>query len=226
MRPAGILASALLLACASAPGAPSPGRSHAWGQLRLVPREGVPEGTSAYGDRRIRDAGLVDYTQPGFAVVYVEGEPPGGELELVMRATRLGTRLDPLHGAVGAGGRLVVTNRSGAAHVLSYPAAGVVRGIGAGERLELAVPGAGEQGLFLLDVPEAETRIFASPGPFAVVSASGGFELRDLAPGSRELRAWHPRFPPAVRRVELPAGASVQVDLEMGVGRGEHAVAH
>jgi hypothetical protein len=215
-----------MLACASVPDAPAPGRSHALGRLRLVPHEGVPPaggGEGAYGDRRLRDVEFVDYSKPGFAVVYVEGEEPGGELDLAIRATRLGTRLDPVHGAVGAAGRLVVTNRSGAAHVLSYPAAGVVRAIRPGERLELALPRAGEQGLFLLDVPEAEALVFAAPGPFAVVSSSGRFALRDLPSGTQTLHAWHPRFPPLVQQVDLPSGGVVQVELEMGVGRGEHA---
>jgi hypothetical protein len=52
------------------------------------------------------------------------------------------------------------------------------------------------------------------------VSSTGEFALRDLEPGARELRAWHPRFPPAVREVVLEPGAALRVDLEIGVGHG------
>jgi hypothetical protein len=217
------LAVLLALACAGPPQAPAPGTSQAWGQLRLVPRDGVAParpGNASYGDRRLRDVEFVDYSRPGFAVVYVEeASPPGGELELAIRESRLGTRVEPAIGAIGASGRLVVRNESRIAHVISYPAAGAVLSLGPGERVELRVPRAGEQGLFLLDASAAAT-IFAAPGPYVVVSSTGRFSLSDLTPGRRELRVWHPRFPPTVRSVELAPDARVQVDLELGVGRG------
>jgi len=227
----------LVLACAGVPEPPAPGTSQVWGQLRLVPREGVSRGGAgggSYGDRRLRDVEFVDYSQPGFAVVFVEAEPPpGGLLELAIRSTRVNTHLDPAIAAIGAAGRLVVHNATSAAHVLSYPAAGLVQRLEPDERVELALARVGEQGLFVLDVPDAEATIFAAPGPFSVVSQTGRFELRDLAPGRRELRAWHPRFPPTVESVELAADAQLRVDLEMGVSRGssghaeeEHAHAH
>jgi hypothetical protein len=223
-------AALLLAACAGAPPPPAPGRSQAWGELRLVPREGVSasSGGGSYGDRRLRDVELVDYSKPGFAVVYVEEAPaPAGELALRVRADRVGTAIEPAHGAVGAAGRIVVHNESPESHLLSYPAAGVVARLEPGETAELAVPRAGEQGLFLLDVPDAAATVFAAPGPFAVVSSAGRYALRDLAPGRRELRAWHPRFPPAVQPVELAADAAVRVDFELGVGRSEgHEHAH
>jgi hypothetical protein len=170
---------------------------------------------------------FVDYARPGFAVVYVQDkEPPGGLLELSIRTFRVGTRIEPAHGALGAGGRIVVRNASPDAHVFSYPAAGLVRRLQPGESAELRVARAGEQGLFVLDVPDSGVTVFAAPGAFDVVSASGRFALMDLRPGHRELRVWHPRFPPAVRHVELAADASLEVDLEIGVGQEGHAHAH
>lgn len=220
----------LLLACAGVPDPPEPGTAQVWGQLRLVPREGVTPGGpggASYGDRRLRDVEFVDYARPGFAVVYVQDkEPPGGLLELSIRAFRAGTRLEPAHGAVGAGGRIVVRNASPDAHVFSYPAAGLVQRLQPGESAELRVARAGEQGLFVLDVPDPGATVFAAPGAFDVVSASGRFALRNLRPGHRELRVWHPRFPPAVRHVELAPNASLEVDLELGVGRKGHAHVH
>lgn len=220
----------LLLACASAPQPPAPGTAQAFGDLRLVPREGVTPGHAgggSYGDRRMRDVEFVDYSRPGFAVVYVEeAEPPAGRVDLVVRASRLGTRLEPALAAVGAAGRVAVSNETEVAHVLSYPAAGAVQKLQPGERVEFSLPEPGEQGLFLLDVPDSGATLFAAPGAFSVVSAVGHYELRGLAPGRRALHVWHPRFPPAVTEVDLPADTSVQVDLEIGVGRdggGAHA---
>jgi hypothetical protein len=194
-----------------------------------VPREGITPGSrggGSYGDRRLRDVAFVDYSRPGFAVVYAAAaEAPTADVELVIRDTRLGPRVAPEFAAVGAAGRIVVTNASAAAHVLSFPAAGVVRPLGPGERAGFDVPRAGEQGVFLLDAPELGASVFAAPGPFAVVAATGQFVLNDLAPGARELRVWHPRFPPASQRVELVPDARVEIDFDLGVGQAgdEHA---
>ena len=62
-----LLAGVLALApgCAVAPVASSPGSS-LHGQLRLVPREGVPRSPgseAAYADPRYRDARLLDYAR-------------------------------------------------------------------------------------------------------------------------------------------------------------------
>jgi len=220
----------LLLACAGVPEPPAPGSAQVWGQLRLVPREGVTpggRGGGSYGDRRLRDVEFVDYTQPGFAVVYVQDEePPGGLLELSIRSSRVGTRIEPSRGAVGAGGRIRVRNTTPEPHVFSYPAAGVVQRFQPGESAELRVARTGEQGLFLIDVPDSGATVFAAPGAFDVVSASGRFALTDLSPGQRVLRVWHPRFPPASRRVELAPDASLELDLELRVGQKGHAHAH
>jgi hypothetical protein len=220
-----LFAAFLGLACAAGgPGAPAPGTGQVSGRVRLVPREGVTPvrpGSASYGDRRLRDVEFVDYSRPGFAVVYTEADPPpAGELAFAIRESRVGTRLEPEHGAVGAGGRVIVRNEAAGAHVLSYPAADLVRRLEPGGQVEIPVPAAGEQELFLIDRP-AEAVVFAAPGPFAVVSSSGDFALRDLAPGRRRLRAWHPRFPTATADVELAPGAAVRVDIDLGLGRRE-----
>jgi hypothetical protein len=167
---------------------------------------------------------LVDYSKPGFAVVHLDAGPsPGGTAQLEIRASGTRTRLEPSHAAVGAGGALVVVNRTGAAHVLSAPAQGLVRRLAPGEQIEIAVPEAGEQSLFLLDVPRSASTVFVSAGTYAVVSAEGRFELRGLPPGSHLLRAWHPRFPPAQVPLEIAAGGVVQLDVEMGVESRDEA---
>jgi hypothetical protein len=216
------LVGVVLFACATgAPAPPRAGTGTAWGYLRLVPREGVTPvkpGASPYADRRMRDVTFVDYSKPGFAVVQLaEGASPAGKAELAIRTTGVRTLIDPLHAAVGVGGAVVVRNESNAAHVLSAPTLGVVRRIEPGEELELALPEAGEQSFFLLDVPRSEASLFVASGPFAVVAADGRFELAGLAPGRHQLQAWHPRFPPARSFVDLAPDSIVRVDLEMGV---------
>jgi hypothetical protein len=224
VRIAGGVAVAALLAClAPAPPPPAPGTATAWGFVRLVPREGVTPtragAGSAYEQPGTRGVRLVDYSKPGFVVVYLEGSAaPGGSATLHIRDGRLRPYLDPEHAALGAGGTLRVENTSSARHSLSLPEAGLLRSVGPGETLEIALAEAGERSLFLLDVPEVEASLFVAPGRFAVAEPGGHFELRDLAPGRLELKAWHPRFPASVRRLELAPGDVVRVDLELGVG--------
>jgi hypothetical protein len=223
-RIVGIVAASALVACvAPVPPAPSPGTATAWGFVRLVPREGVtprrvgaPSPCEQPGTRSVE---FVDYSKPGFVVVYLEGTAsPAGTSTLRIRDGRMRPYLDPEHAAVGAGGTLRVENTSGAQHSLSMPGAGVLRSLGPGEALEIALREPGERSLFLLDVPEAEARLFVAPGRFAVAKPSGQWELRDVSPGRLRLSAWHPRFPASVRPLELGSGDVVRVDLELGVG--------
>src|SRR5262245_15445083 len=226
-RARGAFASALLgalAACATgAPPDPPPGSATAWGFVRLVPREGVtphaPRAASPYADPALRDVEFVDYSRPGFAVVYLEGTPsPGGTASFAIRDGALRPYLEPAHAAVGAGGTLRVANASARAHILSLPESGLVRRLEPGETIEMALADPGEQPLFLLDEPEELGRLFVAPGRYTVASEVGRFELRELPPGRLLLRAWHPRFPPISRELELASGRAERVDLELGVG--------
>lgn len=147
MLRSGVAAIAVALAvgtagCASAPVAPAPGRSGVVGTVQLVPREGVPavtHGTSgAYGDRRLRDVRLVDYSTPGFTVVYLEAaQRPGGRVELAVEEGLSGLHLSPRVDAVGVGGEVVIANHTGRAAVVSVPSAALVQSIEAGAQLSL-----------------------------------------------------------------------------------------
>jgi len=169
----------------------------------------------------MRDVELVDYTRPGFAVVWLDGRgQPSSRARVTIRASEFETRLEPTWVAVSSGGSLELVNSTAEAHTVSLPSLGAVRRLAPGDSLELRVPEAGAHALFLLDRPQIEGGVFAAPGPFAVISSTGQYELRDLAPGPAKLHAWHPRFPPVERGVDVVVGETVRVDLEMGVGRG------
>lgn len=225
---AAVCVAAALAACASAP-AVAPGRAAAWGYVRLVPHEGAPAasaGSASYGDRRLADVALVDYSRPGFAVVYAEDgapAPAGAPLRLAIRNGALGPRLEPAHAALSAGGALEVANETADARLVSCPAAGLVRRLEPGASLAIPVPAQGEWPVYLLDAAGEPARVFAAPGRWAVASDAGRFELADLAPGRHRLVAWHPRFPPAATTVELASGSAVRVDLELQVGAGTEA---
>lgn len=223
-RAALILAlGATLSACAMAtPPDPSPGRATVWGAVRLVPREGVtpvrPGGGSPYADPALRDVEFVDYSHAGFTVVYLDRTPsPRGRVLVRIRDGRMRPRLDPEQVAVGVGGTLRVVNESAAPHVLSLPQADRIERLEPGEELEIGLPEAGAQSLFLLDAPRVAARLFVAPGRFVVPSRVGRWELRDVEPGAHRLHAWHPRFPPLELPVELTPGRALRLDLELGV---------
>jgi len=205
------------LSCASAPGGP-PGASGAWGYVRLVPREGVhPGGGGAYGDRRLADASFVDYSRPGFVVVYADGDAPGGRAELVLRQRATGVRFEPRTAAVGAGGTIEIRNETGTPQVLSAREHGRLESLAPGASASFAASGEGPRGFSVLSGAEADALVFVAPGPFAVVSESGRFELPDLAPGHHRVVAWHPRFPSAAHGIELSGGEMQRLDIEIGV---------
>jgi hypothetical protein len=216
----------LCLACVSAPPAPTPGRGTLFGDLRLVPREGVrlPDPTDAsYADPRLRDVALVDYSKPGFAVVWLDGEtpPPRPPSRVTIRENEFDVRLEPAWVAAPAGGTLALQNATAEVHTVSCPSLGRVDHVAPGQTLELALDEAGAHALFLLDRPQVEGGIFVAPGPYAVAGQSGRFELRDVEPGQARLHAFHPRFPPVALPVNVVPDQTVRVDVLMGVGRAE-----
>jgi len=219
------LIAAFGFACASAPPAPTPGTGTLYGELRLVPHAGVtmPDANdSAYQDRHMRDAHIFDYSQPGFAVVYLEsGARPGERVDVTIRAGELEPRLEPAWVALAAGGSVAVHNATGEAHTVSCPSLSKVARLAPGESLELRADAPGAHSLFLLDRPQVESGFFAAPGPYAVLTRDPHYELRDLPPGHFQLHAWHPRLPPLARPIDVVAGQTTRVDLELGVGRSQ-----
>jgi hypothetical protein len=226
-RVAGLLVT-FVLACAPSGPSPQPeagAGEGVWGYVRLLPREGVHPaaggGGGSYGDRRFAGVELVDYDRPGFAVVYAEGLPaPADALALAVREGVAGPQLAPELSAVAAGGRITVRNETRAVHTVSVPASGAIHRLEPGASVELAAGQGGEQPIFLLDSPRAAARVFVAPGPYAVASETGRFELGALGSGRVRLVAWHPRFPPAARWVDVGGGGQ-RVDLELQVGREE-----
>jgi hypothetical protein len=214
-------AAALALACASAPPAPAPGRATLVGTFRLVPHQGVKlpaGGAGGYADPRLRDARLVDYSRPGFAVVYLDcGTAPAGTARIAARASEFGTRFEPEYAALGADGLLTLANETSRPQVVSIPSLGVVRRLAPREEHAQRVA-AGAHDVFLLGA-ESRSSVFAAPGPFARVEPGGRWELRDVEPGLARVRTWHPRFPAVAREIELIAGRTERLALEVGVDR-------
>lgn len=217
------LAAALLAVvagCAGGPPPSAPGTGALYGTVSLVPPKGVRTYNSgaSYGDRRLRGVTSVDYTKPGFVVVYLEGAPsPAGVAEIRLETTRYGTRLASRYAAVGVGGRVLLQNATAEACVFSAPASGDLFVVAAGGEATVPADTAGVMKLYPLSLPDVEAEVFVSPGPYAVAAESGRWELRDVPPGRFRLGAWHPRFPAEARDVEVGADGATRIDLRLGV---------
>jgi hypothetical protein len=212
----------LALSCASAPSV-APDASAAWGYVQIVPREGVSaaSGDAAYGDRRLAGVRLVDYSSPGFVVVYADGAPTsaGGSTRLLLRDRATGPRFEPELAAVAVEGTIEVRNETAAPQVVSARENGRLVRIEPGDAVTFPASGAGEHHFSLLSAANVDARVFAAPGPFTVASESGRFELAGLPPGRHRLVAWHPRLPATAHWIDLSAGETRRLDIEIGVDR-------
>ncbi|MGH7287270.1 MAG: carboxypeptidase-like regulatory domain-containing protein, partial [Myxococcota bacterium] len=191
-----------------------------------VPKAGVELAPAAYGDRRLQDVERVDYQQPGFAVVFANAKSAGTQASaaLVLESHLGRTRFRPENAVTDLAGGVSIENASGKTRVVSVPAAGFARPLAAGETAHISPSEAGELEIHLLGERVAPAVVFVAPGPFARVGSDGRYELRGLAPGAVEIRAWHPRLPVSVgQRIQLTAGRALRLDLEIGVDRaGKH----
>lgn len=211
--------------CAGTTPVTLPGTGAVWGQMRLVPREGVTpgsRGSGAYSSPALRNVRFVDYSRPGFAVVYVDGPTsPRDSALIVIRDSRHFARLQPKETAVGQAGSIVIVNETSRVQAVSAPAAGNIYRIGPGQRVEISQPASGLHSLYLLESAEVTARVFVAPGPYAVVSSRGKFRLDGLRPGKTRLHTWHPYFPATERQIDVPRDGAVRVDLEIGVMANE-----
>jgi hypothetical protein len=225
MRVEAWLGCALLLACMGVPRADADS-ALVFGSVRLVPKAGAERAPAAYGDRRLRDVERVDYEQPGFSVVFADapGAAATRAATLVLGERGGRVRLTPALAATDLAHGVVIENPSGRRQIVSVPAAGFVRALAPGESAHVAPREAGELEVHVLGANAPPALVFVAPGAFAQVGADGRYELRGLAPGAVEIRAWHPRLPVSLgRRVRVAAGQSLELDLEIGVDRAEKA---
>lgn len=192
-----------------------------------MPRAGVEPGHAggAYADPQLRDVRFVDYSRPGFAVVYArEAEPEAPqERRLALRESRLGAVFDPPNLALGTGEILQITNATGSPQLLSIPALGRARTLAPRATLSVAVEAAGELEVFLLGGQERSARVFAAPGRWVRTTPDGRWTLPDLAPGRYTLAAWRYRFPETQLAVAVEAGVTTRLDLEIRVDSPDEA---
>ena len=64
--------------------------------------------------------------------------------------------------------------------------------------------------------PEMLGYVFVTPSPYAAaVDDQGRYELRDVPPGTYQLRVWNAHLPAISRSVTVPAGGKATVDLAL-----------
>jgi len=210
-----------LAGCAGGPGEPAASTGTLWGQVRLVRNEGVTAANTEepfYQDRALRDVQFVDYSRPGFAVLYLEDGSGGGEPAVLrIDGSRFGAKLRPRTAAVGPAGIVSIENADTSSHTVSCAQAQLLRTLAPGEQVTIQPSSPGPYEIFLLDAAGEETLVVVAPGSFAVTSERGSWELANLAPGPAVLHLWHPRFPAISRTLEVEADTISKVEIEIGV---------
>lgn len=205
---------ALFVGCASAN---PPARLT--GTLELIPPVGAPVAANggSYGSHRYRDATPVDYSRPGFAVVYLEdGEPPSDLARFSIRESAAGVRLRPRYGVAGLSGVIEISNETKGPQVVSCPEASVLESVEPGASIRIVPVGPGRHSLYLPASPVGASIAFVSPGPFDRVSSLGRWALPGTPAGRWTLKTWHPRFPSFERVVEVDGDGETTVDLKIG----------
>ena len=206
------------LACATAPPTPAPGKGVLFGRLELVARAPTRP-PAGYDDPRLAAARRVDYSRPGFSVVYAPGRAATdpAPVTLRVRSGPAGLRMHPAQAATSEGSRLRIANGTDRSLLVSSPSLSLFREIAAQEALDVGPMPGGEHRIYV-GGGEAEVLLFAAPGSFVVPSVDGRWQLRDLEPGAARVRAWHSRLPPAEKSVTVVEGQATRVDLQVGVG--------
>ncbi|MEM7235491.1 MAG: carboxypeptidase-like regulatory domain-containing protein, partial [Planctomycetota bacterium] len=210
-------------ACTSHPMVkPSSGKGALWGYVELVRRSGVKppaKNDPVYANSKFKNVELVDYSQPGFAVAYVDGLPsPEGTTKLVIRDAGGGKpEFATPNGVVGVGGRIVLRNEDSLGHVISCSELEFFGRLEPGEEVEIDAGLAGEAKFFVLDRSDDKALVFVAPGPWCAASEDGRWLLNDLPPGDATIQVWHPRLPSAAQTVTVRADEALRVDLSVGV---------
>lgn len=223
MRRAALATLVLALGCASAP-VPEPDTAIVWGYVRLVPKAGAGQAGDAYGDRRVRKAEQTDYSQPGYAVTYLDSRaaPPPPTLALSIEPGARSDEFRPALAAAAAGLPIAISNHTQRVQIASAPMEGWLAEIAPGETAVITPQASGELAVHLLGAQAAPALVWVAPGAFAVAGTSGRYELHGLEPGNVAVRAWHPRLPPSAPEVvTLARGAVHRLDIEIGVDHGE-----
>lgn len=214
---------ALLVGCAATPEA-DPGSATIWGFVQLAPKADAPITGAGYGDRRLANVKRVDYSHPRYAIVFVPDVPEVdfALVELAIRDSARGPRIEPRIASVSLNAGLRIRNETGRTQIVSAPDANHLGPIEPGAAQRIAPLVEGELAVHLLGRDQADddaaAQIWVSPGRLVNVEPSGRYTLSGLPPGRHVVRAWHPRLPPtAPLAVELRAGEVRRIDLEIGV---------
>ncbi len=193
-----------------------------WGYVTLKAREGVTlnqASGSGYEDRRLKDVEFVDYSKPGFVVIYLEhvSPPENDAVSVIFRETRFGSRFDSKYGVVGIGGKIIIENADKVGHTFSCPQIGFLKYLDSGSKAEINPKRSGELRFHVIDSIDKEALIFVSPGQYAISSDVGRWELKNITPGQHRLNAWHPRFPPVSSFIEIKKNSKLRNDIVIGV---------
>ncbi len=166
---------------------------------------------------RLADAGAI--------IVFfeaIDGTPRAADVRLPTATVRQnGARFDPTFLAVAVGQLVEMPNDDVIFHnVFSYsePNDFDLGMYASGQSRSLRFEHGGLVRIYCSIHEAMDGLIFVAPSHlFARPDANGRYAIEGVAPGSYRLHVWSERFPELVRAVEIEAGGSRTIDLELGL---------
>lgn len=183
-------------------------------------------GGSAYASRRYKFVERVDYGRLTDFVVYIDEEVPGAPpapVEPVAVITQKDAMFAPHVLPIAVGTTVIWPNRDEIYHnVFSMSDAasfdlGLYQGDDATKRVTFSK--SGRVDVFCAIHSNMHCIVLVLPSPyFARADERGRYTIRNVPPGTYQLRAWHERVPARTERITVPAHGEVRMDFLLGFG--------
>lgn len=196
------------------------------GTVTIVRRSGIPARAfirnPAYDTRAFRKVTLVDYSNPGPVIVYLDAgedtERPAASVEIQLKRVRGRLVFEPSL-AVSTYGTLSITNTDTKPHIV------YVKGPNSAKQVRLSPEGvthldmrhSGAHALYLLDADTVEGLLFIGGTHASFIDSDGAYQLSRIPQGQHRVHAWHARFPPASTNAVIDGSRPVQVHFTLGV---------
>jgi plastocyanin len=198
------------------------------GTVKALPPAGMPEtagGGGAYDSRRYKFAERIDYEHLRDFIVYIDQPVAGAPAvtpQLAAVTTQRDASFDPHVLPVAVGTTVRWPNEDEIYHNV-YSESPVKRfdlDFYKKERVpDVKFDQVGRVDVYCAIHAKMHCIVLVLPNIyFARADAKGRFVIKDVPPGTYQLRAWHERLPSQVREVVVPADGAVRVDFALGVG--------
>ena len=202
------------------------------GNVRAEGKAGIDSNTfdsGPYASRKYKFVPRVNYPAMRDFVVYIEGhlgstaEPSTNVLQVTTRRiAQEGATFSPHVLPIVVGTTVEWPNYDDIYHnVFSMSDAkqfdlGLYKGDPPGKRVTFDKPGRVDVFCSIHENMHCIILVLENPY-FASADENGNYKIRDVPPGTYEMKVWHERLPPVEREITVPTNGEVKVNFVMGI---------